>query len=237
MCPEAVIVDVTHDVDKFNVRMGAYILASSAPYFTKGTIHVAVVDPGVGTTRRSLIIQTTRGFLVGPDNGVLALAASKEQVVTIHEITNTKSMLHSVSNTFHGRDIFAPTAAQLANGVQPHEFGAEIRNMVKPEFSEVKLGKGKATGEVLHVDGFGNIITNLTKETLVGFKVDKPVNFRINDRRIELKIGKTYGDAQPNESLVLMGSQGYVEIAKNQGSAYKEFRAKPGDKVTLSTGS
>jgi hypothetical protein len=146
-------------------------------------------------------------------------------------------MLPQVSGTFHGRDIFAPTAAHLANGVQPDNFGTEIRDMVKPEFSEVKVSSGKTTGEVLYVDGFGNILTNLSQETLAGLKAGNSINVSINRRRIDIKLGKTYADAQPNESLVLMGSQGYVEIAKNQGNASQEFKAKPGDKVTLSTGS
>ena len=237
ICPEAVIVDVTHEITKFDIRMGAYIMASAAPYFPKGTIHVAVVDPGVGSTRRSLIVHTKNSFLVGPDNGVLALAANKERIISVREITNSKYMLPQVSGTFHGRDIFAPTAAHLANGVQPDNFGTEIRDMVKPEFSEVKVSSGKTTGEVLYVDGFGNILTNLSQETIAGYKAGNSINVSINRRRIDTKLGKTYADAQPNESLVLMGSQGYVEIAKNQGNASQEFKAKPGDKVTLSTGS
>src|SRR4030066_406520 len=105
ICPHAVIVDITNEIAKFNVRMGAYVLASATPYFPKGTIHVVVVDPGVGTRRRSLLIQTKQGFFVGPDNGVLLLAAEKQGVTSIHEITNTKLMLPHVSNTFHGRDV------------------------------------------------------------------------------------------------------------------------------------
>lgn len=237
LCPAAVIVDVTHEVAKFDIRMGAYLLASAAPYFPKGTIHVAVIDPAVGTTRRSLIIQTKRGFLVGPDNGSLVLTANKERIVSVHEITNTKYMMPQVSTTFHGRDIFAPAAAQLANGVQPASFGAEVRDMVKPEFSKVELSNNEATGEILYVDGFGNIVTNLSEETLAGLKVGKSVNVIINRHRIEMRIGKTYAEAQPDEFLVLMGSQGYIEIAKNQGDTHEELKAKPGDKVTISTGS
>jgi S-adenosylmethionine hydrolase len=236
LCPEVVIVDVTHEVAKFDVRMGAFLLASAAPYFPKDTIHVAVIDPGVGTSRRCLIVQTKRGFLVGPDNGVLALAGNKERIVTVREITNTKCRLPQISSTFHGRDIFAPTAAQLASGVQLTDFGAEVRDMVRPKFSEVRLSNGKATGEILYVDGFGNIVTNLGKQTLVGLKAGNSVNAIINRRKLKMKICKTYAEAQPNESLVLMGSQGYLEIAKNQGNACDEFKAKPGDKVTISTG-
>src|SRR4030042_113741 len=110
ICSNTVIVDVSHGIEKFNIRMGAYVLASASPHFPKGTVHVAVVDPGVGTQRRSLLIQTKQGFFVGPDNGVLLLAAERQGVTSIHEITNTKLMLPHVSNTFHGRDVFAPAA-------------------------------------------------------------------------------------------------------------------------------
>ncbi len=146
--------------------MGAYVLASAAPHFPKGTIHVAVVDPGVGTQRRSLLIQTKLGFFVGPDNGVLLLAAERQGITSIREITNPKLMLPHVSSTFHGRDVFAPAAAHIAKGVPPAEFGPEIREVVKPEFAKVKRVKGGLAGEVLHVDGFGNIITNVNEEEL-----------------------------------------------------------------------
>ena len=147
ICPEAAIVDVSHDVGKFDVRTGAYMLASAAPYFPKGTIHVAVVDPGVGTARRCLIVETKQSFFVGPDNGVLVLAGDKQGIVSIREITNPKLMLPNVSSTFHGRDIFAPAAAHLANRVAPADFGAEVRDMVKPEFARVETDKGKLVGE------------------------------------------------------------------------------------------
>ena len=113
ICPAATIIDVTHEVEKFNVRMGAYILASAARHFPKGTIHVAVVDPEVGTQRQPLLIQTNNGFLIGPDNGLIALASEREGIVEVRQITNRRLMLPQVSNTFHGRDLFAPAAAHL----------------------------------------------------------------------------------------------------------------------------
>ena len=237
LCPEAVIVDVTHDIAKFDVRTGAYMLASAAPYFPKGTIHVAVVDPGVGTTRRCLIVETKQGFLVGPDNGVLALAAKKQGIVSIREITNPKLILPNVSCTFHGRDVFAPVAAHLANGVSPADFGAEVRDIVKPEFATVKWGKNKLIGEVLHVDGFGNIVTNMSQDALRIFDAGSLVSVNIHSCNVKLKLGKTYAEAKPKEPLVLVGSQGYIEIAVNQGSAAEEFKSKAGDKVVLSSGS
>ncbi len=233
LCPEAVIVDVTHQVPKFDIRMGAYLLASAAPYFPKGAIHVAVIDPGVGTTRRNLIIRTKHNLLVGPDNGVLALAAKREQVSSVHEITSPESRMPKVSSTFHGRDILAPTAAQLANGVQPSSFGSAVRDIAEPKFTKVVLDDEKKIGEVLYVDGFGNIVTNLPEEALKGFRTGESIIVSIKNRPTEMKVGKTYGEAQHGEYLVLMGSQGYVEIAKNQGNAHDELMTKPGDRITI----
>lgn len=233
ICPEAAIVDVSHDVGKFDVRTGAYMLASAAPYFPKGTIHVAVVDPGVGTARRCLIVETKQSFFVGPDNGVLVLAGDKQGIVSIREITNPKLMLPNVSSTFHGRDIFAPAAAHLANRVAPADFGAEVRDMVKPEFARVETDKGKLVGEVLHVDGFGNIVTNVGEEALGNLKTWDSVGVNINGFNVKTELAKTYAEAKPREVFVLMGSQGYVEVAVNQGSAAEQFKAKTGDKVTL----
>src|SRR3972149_4202335 len=119
----ATIVDISHEIEKFNIRMGAYVLASAAPYFPKDTIHVVVVDPTVGTKRRPLIIQTENAFYVGTENGCLALTIKNQHVKHIYEITNQKLMLPKTSNTFHGRDIFAPAAAHLSNGVRIEEFG------------------------------------------------------------------------------------------------------------------
>lgn len=233
ICPEVNIVDVSHGVAKFDVRMGAYMLASAAPYFSKGTIHVAVVDPGVGTARRGLIVQTKQDFFVGPDNGVLVLAAEKQGIVGVREIVNTKLMLPQVSSTFHGRDMFAPAAAHLANGVSPADFGENVRDIVKPDFTKVKSSKNKLTGEVLHVDGFGNIVTNVSGEVFASFKAGESVCVNINRRNVKVKFVKTYAEAQPKEALILVGSQGFVEIAVNLGSAAEALRAKPGDKVAL----
>ena len=155
--------DVSHGVDKFNVRMGAFMLASAAPYFPKGTIHLAVVDPGVGTERRAILVQTKQGFFVGPDNGVLMLAAQAQGIEHVYELANPKFMLRRVSCTFHGRDIFAPAAAYLDKGVDPKEFGPEITDAVAPKFAAVERKDSSLFGEVLHVDGFGNVITNIAQ--------------------------------------------------------------------------
>lgn len=234
ICPNAAIVDITHEIEKFSIRMGAYVLASAVPYFPKGTIHVAVVDPGVGTRRRPMLIQTRQGFFIGPDNGLLILAAEHQGISRIHEITNSRFMLPRVSSTFHGRDVFAPAAAHLANGVQPTEFGPEIRDAVRPEFTKVTLGKDVLVGEVLHVDNFGNIITNIGEKEIVRIRMKDVVNVKLTNQKLKLKLCKAYGEAKPQEPLALIGSHNYLEIAINQGNAAAKFETRPGDKINLS---
>jgi S-adenosylmethionine hydrolase len=234
ICPNAAIIDITHKIEKFSIRMGAYVLASAVPYFSKGTIHVAVVDPGVGTRRRPMLIQTRQGFFIGPDNGLLILAAEHQGITGIHEITNPRLMLPRVSSTFHGRDVFAPAAAHLANGVHPAEFGPEIRDAVKPEFTKLTLRKDVLVGEVLHVDNFGNIITNIGEKEIARIRMKDVVNVELSNKKLKLKLCKAYGEAKPQESLALIGSHNYLEIALNQGNAAAELGTKPGDKIKLS---
>jgi S-adenosylmethionine hydrolase len=234
ICPNAAVIDITHEIAKFDIRMGAYILASASPYFPKGPVHVAVVDPGVGTKRRPILIQTTQGFFVGPDNGILILAAEKQGITRIHELSNPKLMLPKVSNTFHGRDIFAPAAAHLLNAVKPAEFGPEIREAVKPGFAKVTRKNGFLVGDVLHVDGFGNIITNITEKEVLQSRLKAAVNMKLPTCKLKLSLLKAYGEAKPRQPLALIGSHGFLEIALNQGNAAKKFKTKPGDKITVS---
>ncbi len=228
--PKAIIVDVSHLVDKYSVRMGAFVLASAVPYFPQGTVHVAVVDPGVGTERRVIVIQSKRGFLVGPDNGVLMLAAQAQGIEHIYELSNPKYMLPQVSSTFHGRDIFAPAAAHLENGVKPQEFGTEITDPVTPKFANVETKNGALLGEVLHVDSFGNVGTNINPAEL---KDAKTVKVALQHVTIELPFSKAYGELQPREPLALVGSHGFLELALNRGSFSEKYRVNPGDHLEL----
>lgn len=234
ICPTATIIDITHQVDPFNVRMGAYVLATAANYFPRDTIHVAVVDPGVGTERRPLLLQTQQSFFVGPDNGLLLLAAEQQGVVCIREITNTRLMNSNVSNTFHGRDVFAPAAAHLANGVSPTDFGSETHRAVKPSFVNVTLRDGNLIGEILHIDNFGNVITNITAEHMMQIGTTDALHIELAHQKLKLKFCKTYAEAKLHQPLALIGSQGYFEIAVNKGSAARKFNLKPGDKIKIS---
>ena len=231
--PSANIIDVSHDIEKFDVRMAAYALACAAPYFPKGTVHVAVVDPDVGTRRRPLLVQTQTAFYIGPDNGVLALATNNQGIEHIFEITNPKFMLTRISNTFHGRDIFAPVAAHLANGTQPKEFGPEINRISTPKFARIVRKRNMLTGEVLHIDGFGNLITNFREEELDSMDIKETVNIKIKNHKLRLKLSKAYADVKKKEAVALFGSHGFLEVSVNQGNAGTAFEAKRGDKITL----
>ena len=230
--PQATIIDVTHSVEKFNVRMGAFMLASAAPYFPEGTIHLAVIDPDVGMERRAILIQTTRGFFVGPDNGILMLAAQNQGIEHLYEISNAKFMLLKVSSTFHGRDVFAPGAAHLDKGIKPSEFGPEITEVATPKFVSVERRNSSLIGEVWHIDDFGNIITNISQKDLPQNRVIKVILPSVLQN---ISFGKTYAQAKPHEPLALIGSHGFLEIALNQGNAAEKFHAKVGDKIEVST--
>jgi len=231
--PKALMVDISHEIEKFNIRIGAYVLASAAPYFPNGTIHLAVVDPGVGTERQPIIVQTRYGFLVGPDNGVLALAAKTQGIKHIHKVANRKFMLPKISNTFHGRDVFAPAAAHLANGMPPTRFGPRIDEILMPKFAKVVRRKAMLVGEVLHVDGFGNIVTTFNAKDLELIGAKAIVDIEVKNARLKLKLCKAYAEVKKREPLAIIGSHNFLEIAINQGNAAKTFKTKSEDKITI----
>jgi S-adenosylmethionine hydrolase len=233
ICPNAKIVDITHNISKFNIRMGAYILSSASEYFPKGTIHVAVVDPGVGANRRPILVETTKSFFIGPDNGLLFLAAEKQGINRIYELTNADLMLKKISSTFHGRDIFAPTAAHLLSGVTAKTFGPQTNELVKPIFAEVTKTKKSLIGEVLHIDGFGNIITNIRLEDFTQNPFGKLLYVESSTFKLTLKFGKSYSDAKLGELLVIIGSHDFLEISANQNNAAKMLKVQPGYKIVL----
>lgn len=228
--PKATVIDITHGIEKFSVHMAAFTLASAAPYFPQDTVHLAVVDPGVGTERRAIVVKTKRACFVGPDNGVLMLAAQSQGIQQIHLISNPNLVLPKTSSTFHGRDIFAPAAAYLDKGAQPNDFGPEIKDPVTPQFAAVEQIHGGLKGEVLYVDGFGNIIINIKEKNMPNAKM---LNVKLPKTSLSINFGKTYGDVEPNAPIVLVGSHGFAEIALNQGNAAKKFHLKAGDKIVV----
>ena len=237
--PQARIVDITHEIEKFNIRMGAFVLASAAPYFPAGTIHVAVVDPGVGTKRHPIIVETKRSYYVGPDNGLLMLAAQKEAVDHVYHVNNPQYMLPRVSRTFHGRDIFTPVAAHLAKGSPPSDFGPEIHDYVLPEFAKPHVRKGELFGEVLHIDDFGNVVSNISAEDLekMGIREGCSLRVKLNGETLALKLCSAYGEVPAKTPLAIIGSSDFLEVSVNQESASRMFKAKIGDPLRVSLAS
>jgi len=234
--PQTCIVDISHEIEKFNIHMGAYTLASAAPFFPPHTIHVGVVDPGVGTKRHSIIVETRRGLYVGPDNGLLMLAAHKENITNVYSIDNPKYMMPKISNTFHGRDLFAPAAAHLSKGVKPSDFGQEIHDYVFPKFAKPYLNNGILVGVVLHIDDFGNIISNISAEELdrYGVRDGDFLIVTVGGKTLNIQFCSAYGTVSTGSPLVLIGSSNFLEIAVNQGSAFKIFNAQVKDAFRVS---
>jgi S-adenosyl-L-methionine hydrolase (adenosine-forming) len=217
ICPDADIVDISHDVQPFEISEGAYLIAQAYRFFPTRTVHVVVVDPGVGSARRPILVEADGQFFIGPDNGVLAMVYSK----VAHKarvITNEKYFLHPVSRTFHGRDIFAPSGAHLAKDARPSTFGRLIEDHLKPAFTEPqRIAKRVWVGTVLHIDRFGNLITNFHIDSFSDVRV-KPFELAIGTQ-ILTRLGLTFAEIDPGEAFAIVGSSGYIEIAINQASA------------------
>jgi len=229
------IVDISHSVTPQAVEEGAFILATSLPYFPKGSIHVGVVDPGVGTNRRGIIVKTKHHILVGPDNGLLIPAARRLGNFEVYEISNKRYMLKKISHTFHGRDVFAPVAAYIAKGVPIEKIGEKIENFVDLNlFSEVIFSSSRLSGRVVYIDNFGNIITNIEGSKLLNKKkFDEEVKITLGKRKHKLRLVKSYGFAKKGEPLITIGSNGFIEISINQGNAAKKMGVKKGEKCTI----
>jgi len=231
---DARIVDITHDVTPHNIREGAFVLYSSVPYFPVGTVHVAVVDPGVGTARRGIVVTTGTQILVGPDNGLLIPVARYLGNFTVYEIKNPHLILNPVSNTFHGRDVFTPVAAHILNGIMFENIGPIISDFVDLDFGKFEIKPKTATGKVIYVDSFGNIITNID-----GFRLRQVLNYDnkimlfIGDKKLELPFLKSYNFVKKGEFLATIGSSNLFEIALNQGNACKKLGVKSDDEIKI----
>ena len=228
------IVDITHEITPHNVREGAFVLKTAVPFFPTGTVHVAVVDPGVGTNRKGIVITTESQILIGPDNGLLIPAAQVLGHYIVYEIQNTRFMLKLVSNTFHGRDIFTPVAAHILNGVLFEEIGPVVNDYVKIDFEGFKITNNTAIGKIVYIDGFGNIITNIEGDRLQQvLEYGKKIMLFINGKQQEIPFVKTYGSVKPGEILATVGSHRYLEISVNQGNAALKLDVKPDDEVKI----
>jgi hypothetical protein len=231
ICPQAKLVDISHLIPPQVVRSGAYVLYASYEYFPHGTVHLAVVDPGVGTERGALAIRTSHFFFVGPDNGLFSLILKKEADWEARRLENRQFRLSPLSSTFHGRDLFAPAAAHLALGI-PFESLGPICSPISPEWDEPVIEKDKVEGELIHIDRFGNAITNVLHETLAIRGPAEEWTITAGKSTIN-SIHQTYGRVKVGEALALTGSTGFIEIAVNQGSAALELGLEVGMRVTF----
>jgi S-adenosylmethionine hydrolase len=229
MNPSARLVDLSHAIPPQEVRHAAYFLAAALPYFPPSTIHVIVVDPGVGTDRAVLSIEWAGQRLLAPDNGCWTLVPGADQAV-VRRVTNPRYFRAEVSRTFHGRDIFAPVAGHLSRGVPAEELGPRVREWVRLESPSPRQGKKSITGEVVFVDHFGNMVTNIPASAVPG----APVGLKLGRRSISsFRWVNAYGEAPCASLVVLTSSTGMIEIAKVQGNAARQLRAKVGTVVTL----
>lgn len=227
IAPQARIIDITHQIAPQNVRQAATVLQAAVPYFPPNTIHVAVVDPGVGSARRPIAVRTPQAIFIGPDNGLFStvLAEAHTESVTILHLDQTAYWLPTVSRTFHGREIFAPVAAHLAAGAPFESLGTPIDDPVMIAISRPsKLDDGTVFGQVVHVDGFGNLISDIPEAWLAGRR------WALSCAGQEiLGPSQSYASAQPGELLWLISSSGTLEIAMCDGSAAALLRARLGE--------
>jgi S-adenosylmethionine hydrolase len=226
IAPEVRVIDVTHHVPPADVARGATVLAQTAPHLPP-SVHVAVVDPGVGTARRAIAVGTANGVLVGPDNGVLVWAAEAlGGIDTVYELTNKDWFLGDVSRTFHGRDLFSPAAARIASGAALSDAGPEVdpATVIRLPDPVVTAGDGWIEAEVITVDRFGNIQLAAGGSMLAGLGSDLVLNGNVRARR-----GTTFGDVGPGDLLVYEDSAGRVAIAVNNGRAVVVLSVRPGD--------
>jgi len=231
---DAKIVDITHDISPQNICEGAFILKTTVPYFSPGTVHVAVVDPGVGTNRRGIVIATKTQILVGPDNGLLIPVAEFLGDYKVFEIKNQELMMNNISNTFHGRDIFTPVAAHILNGVYFDQVGPEIFDYQKLDLGKFTIKEKTAEGEVLYIDGFGNIITNIDGlQIRQHLDFNKEIQVNLGKKKIQMPFLITYGDQKKNKPLATIGSSNLLELSINLGNAAKKYNTKLGDKIKI----
>jgi S-adenosylmethionine hydrolase len=235
IAPNVQLVDLSHEIEPQNILAGMVLLGRSVPYFPPGTIHLAVIDPGVGTDRRPIAARLGEQFYVGPDNGLMTQvykeAKEKARTIEIVHLNQTKYWRKEISHSFHGRDIFAPVAAHLANGVTLKKMGALIDDPVllripMPE----RTGQGWR-GEILHIDSFGNVATNFS---LKDFGSASIIQVNLKGRKINTLV-KTFGEGRPGESIALFDSAGYLAIAVVNGNAAKELHVKVGDLLEVVT--
>lgn len=228
ICPQARLVDLDHSIPPQEVLAGALSLAMALDVFPPGAVHLAVVDPGVGTQRRGLVIEAKGMLWVGPDNGLFTAVLRSDPTWRAHELVNRGFFRAEVSQTFHGRDVFAPAAAHLAAGAAPAEMGPPVSDPIQLDWPEPRSEGGCLKGQVLGVDRFGNLITNLDRDTLEGFLAGREAVVRIGGLEVR-GLSRAYGQAAPGEVLALINSMNFLELAINQGDLCRRMGWQPAE--------
>ena len=229
--PTARVIDLTHGIPPQDVLAGALVLRHSVAYFPRGTIHLAVVDPGVGSERRALCVETTGALLVGPDNGLLSLAAPRGEIRRITHLTEEHFFLSPRSATFHGRDVFAPVAAALAAATPVEKLGSEVRDMQRLDLPPVVREAHGLRGQVIYVDHFGNLTTNVSGADLAALAIHVP-SIGIGSVRLR-GVAPSYAAVQRGEPVAVVNSWGLLEIAVREGSARDRLGAGVGAAVVI----
>ena len=230
--PDAKIIDITHDIEPQDVYAGAFLLSSAHRYFPPGTVHVGVIDPGVGSARRAIAVETERYYFVAPDNGLLSYTLHKEKVRRAVNLTNPKYFLPQISNTFHGRDIFAPVAAHISRGVSLNLFGEQITNIVQIPISTPDTSETQIIGQIIYIDRFGNLITNISHQLFEVVKKGRDFTISVKDRQIQ-RICRAYAESSVGELLGIFSSFGNLEIAINAGNAAETLGIRRGDSIKI----
>jgi len=231
--PDATIIDISHQIPPQDIIAGAFVLSQAAPFFPKGTVHIAVVDPGVGGKRKPILIETDKYFFVGPDNGIFDIALQNERIRRKIHLTNKNYFLGYISSTFHGRDIFSPVAAYLSLGIDPALFGKKIKTLTSLDVKKPFAKDGKITGRIIHIDRFGNLITNIDEGLLKKVFKNRIFEVEVCDNIIK-RFVPSYSNAKQGEPIGLIGSSGLMEIAMREKNASIELGIKRGDVVIVS---
>lgn len=226
LCPEARLVELSHAVAAQDVLGGALVLEQAIGYFPENTVHLAVVDPGVGTGRRGLAVRALGQFWVGPDNGLFTPVLRADPAAQAHALAEARYFRSQVSATFHGRDVFAPVAAHLANGLDPAALGPAVADPVRLDWPEPRPEGDALVGQVLAVDRFGNLMTNLDRERALAFLVGRPAQVEAAGLAIA-GISRTYGQGRPGEALAVFNSLDRLELALNQGDLCRRLGLDP----------
>jgi S-adenosylmethionine hydrolase len=232
LAPDAEIIDLTHQVTPYSISEGARLLGRTSQYYPPGTIFLTVIDPGVGTSRRSIIVKTKRGqYFVLPDNGLITLVVDRDGVEGVREITNPKwGLAGSSSSTFHGRDIYSPAAAHLQRGEDWRDAGPELKDVTRLEIPRVTVNSTGIQGQIVALDGpFGNLVTNVARDDLVklGYQVGDTVRVRLSGKELAVPFVKTFGGVPIGKPLLFIDSRGLASLAINQGNFAKAHGIVP----------